>query len=127
MAYTRKSGWMVPNRRAEGYVQERKSGKHGFKYKNGQALTEQEKAFRSGYLFCQRDHAEAHKYFEAHPEKAEAARKRREAKKAAEAKARAERQAAAEEAARQEAYAHMAAAQAAQDTTPAKKPSKRKS
>ena len=107
MAYTRKSGWMVPSRRARGYVEERKAGKHKFKYKNDKPLTDEDKAFRSGYLFCQRDHAEAHKYFLAHPEKAEEARQRREA----------------EESARQEALAHMEP----QGEAPAKKPSKRKS
>ena len=61
----RKARWMVPSKRAKGYAQERKAKVHMRGAKEGQELTEYDKGFRSGYLFCQTDHAETYKYKQA--------------------------------------------------------------
>jgi hypothetical protein len=57
--------WMVPSKRAKGYAGERKEGKHMFRYKHDEPLTEYEKGIRSGYLLCQSDHAAIYKYKQA--------------------------------------------------------------
>lgn len=53
---------MMPHKRAKGYAAERKAKVHQRGAKEGQELTEYDKGFRSGYLFCQTDHAEAYKW-----------------------------------------------------------------
>ena len=61
----RKARWMMPHKRAKGYAQERKAKVHQRGKKEGQDLSEYDKGFRSGYLFCQTDHAEAYKWSQA--------------------------------------------------------------
>lgn len=57
--------WKTPNKRAEGYVSELKSGVHERGAKKGQQLTDNEIRIRRGYLQCQSDHAGAYRYSEA--------------------------------------------------------------
>lgn len=54
--------WLVPNKRAEGYAQERKAKVHQRGSKNGHELTDFEAGLRSGYLQCQSDHAGLYRY-----------------------------------------------------------------
>ena len=57
--------WMVPNKRAENYAQERKAKVHQHGSKEGRELTDYEAGMRSGYLQCQNDHAGLFKYLKA--------------------------------------------------------------
>ena len=65
MPKTRERRWLVPNRRAKGYAEERKAKVHQRGQKEGKELTDFEAGLRSGYLQCQSDHAGLYKYKEA--------------------------------------------------------------
>lgn len=54
--------WVVPNKRASNYAEERKAKVHQRGPKEGQELTDYEAGVRSGYLQCQNDHAGIYKY-----------------------------------------------------------------
>ncbi|MGN0961757.1 MAG: hypothetical protein ACI4PF_06155 [Christensenellales bacterium] len=58
----RERRWLVPNKRAKSYADERKSKVHQRGQKEGQELTDYEAGLRSGYLQCQSDHAGLYKY-----------------------------------------------------------------
>ena len=60
--------WESPSYRASHYAVERKRKVHIRGQKEGQELTEYEKALRSGYLQCQNDHAALYKYNKARAE-----------------------------------------------------------
>ena len=63
MAYNNKERrWIVPNKRADGYAQERKAKVHQRGQKEGKELTDYEAGLRSGYLQCQSDHAGLYRY-----------------------------------------------------------------
>ena len=59
-SYERK--WSVPNKRAKGYAEERKTKVHQHGPKEGKELTDYEAGLRSGYLQAQSDHAGLYKY-----------------------------------------------------------------
>lgn len=54
--------WVVPNKRASNYAEERKAKVHQRGPKEGQELTDYEAGVRSGYLQCQNDHTGIYKY-----------------------------------------------------------------
>ncbi len=54
--------WMTPNKRANGYAEERKNKVHMFGEKQGEVLDDYNKGLRSGYLLCQSDHAGQYRY-----------------------------------------------------------------
>ena len=54
--------WLIPNRRAKGYAEERRAKVHQRGQKEGKELTDYEAGLRSGYLQCQSDHAGLYKY-----------------------------------------------------------------
>ena len=54
--------WIVPNKRAKSYAEERKAKVHQRGPKEGQELSDYDKGLRSGYLQCQSDHAGLFKY-----------------------------------------------------------------
>ena len=54
--------WVVPNKRAEGYAQERHAKVHQRGKKVGKELTDFESGLRMGYLQCQSDHAGLYRY-----------------------------------------------------------------
>ena len=54
--------WIVPNKRAKSYADERKAKVHQRGPKEGQELTDYEKGLRSGYLLAQSDHTGLYKY-----------------------------------------------------------------
>ncbi len=54
--------WLVPNKRAKSYAEERKAKVHQHGPKEGKELTDYEAGMRSGYLQCQSDHAGLFKY-----------------------------------------------------------------
>lgn len=54
--------WMKPNKRANGYAEERKSKVHMFGKNKGEELDDYNKGLRSGYLLCQSDHAGMFRY-----------------------------------------------------------------
>ena len=54
--------WLVPNKRAKSYAEERKAKVHQRGAKEGKELTDYEAGLRSGYLQCQSDHAGLYKY-----------------------------------------------------------------
>lgn len=54
--------WVVPNRRAKKFAEERRSKVHHDGPKEGKELTDYEAGHRSGYLQCQSDHAGLFKY-----------------------------------------------------------------
>ena len=54
--------WLIPNRRAKGYAEERRVKVHQRGQKEGKELTDYEAGLRSGYLQCQSDHAGLYKY-----------------------------------------------------------------
>ena len=60
--YNTERRWVVPNKRAKSYAEERKVKVHKHGPKEGKELTEYEKGLRSGYLQCQSDHAGMYKY-----------------------------------------------------------------
>lgn len=54
--------WVVPNKRAGTYAEERKAKVHTHGAKEGKELTDFEAGMRSGYLQAQSDHAGLFKY-----------------------------------------------------------------
>ena len=54
--------WIVPNKRAKSYAEERKAKIHTRGPKEGKELSEYEKGLRSGYLLAQSDHTGLYKY-----------------------------------------------------------------
>ena len=54
--------WLVPNKRAKNYAEERKAKVHQRGQKEGKELTDFEAGIRSGYLQAQSDHAGIFKY-----------------------------------------------------------------
>ena len=62
MARENERRWLIPNRRAKGYAEERRAKVHQKKKKEGKELTDYEAGLRSGYLQCQSDHAGLYKY-----------------------------------------------------------------
>jgi len=62
MALFKERRWLVPNKRAKSYAEERKSKVHQHGPKEGKELTDYEAGMRSGYLQCQSDHAGLFKY-----------------------------------------------------------------
>ena len=61
----RERRWLVPNKRAKSFAEERKNKVHMHGDKEGNELTDFEAGLRSGYLMCQSDHAGLFKYKEA--------------------------------------------------------------
>lgn len=62
MARENERRWLIPNRRAKGYAEERRVKVHQRGQKEGKELTDYEAGLRSGYLQCQSDHAGLYKY-----------------------------------------------------------------
>ncbi len=62
MAREKERRWLIPNRRAKGYAEERRVKVHQRGQKEGKELTDYEAGLRSGYLQCQSDHAGLYKY-----------------------------------------------------------------
>ena len=62
MAREKERRWLIPNRRAKGYAEERRAKVHQRGQKEGKELTDYEAGLRSGYLQCQSDHAGLYKY-----------------------------------------------------------------
>lgn len=62
MANLKERRWLVPNKRAKSYAEERKAKVHQHGPKEGKELTDYEAGMRSGYLQCQSDHAGLFKY-----------------------------------------------------------------
>ena len=62
MPRTRERRWLVPNRRAKNYAEERKAKVHKRGQKEWKELTDFEAGLRSGYLQCQSDHAGLYKF-----------------------------------------------------------------
>ena len=62
MALFKERRWLVPNKRAKSYAEERKSKVHQHGPTEGKELTDYEAGMRSGYLQCQSDHAGLFKY-----------------------------------------------------------------
>lgn len=58
----RERRWLIPNKRAKGFAEERKAKVHQRGDKEGEELTDYESGIRSGYLMCQSDHAGIYKY-----------------------------------------------------------------
>ena len=65
MAKNNERRWLVPNKRAKNYAEERKAKVHQRGAKEGKELTDFEAGLRSGYLQCQSDHAGFYKYTKA--------------------------------------------------------------
>ena len=61
----RERRWLVPNKRAKSFAEERKNKVHMHGEKDGKELTDFEAGLRSGYLMCQSDHAGLFKYKDA--------------------------------------------------------------
>ena len=61
----RERRWLVPNKRAKSFADERKKKVHMHGEKEGHELTDFEAGLRSGYLMCQSDHAGLYKYKDA--------------------------------------------------------------
>ena len=61
----RERRWLVPNKRAKSFAEERKNKVHIHGDKEGNELTDFEAGLRSGYLMCQSDHAGLFKYKDA--------------------------------------------------------------
>ena len=61
----RERRWLVPNKRAKSFAEERKNKVHMHGEKEGKELTDFEAGLRSGYLMCQSDHAGLFKYKDA--------------------------------------------------------------
>lgn len=59
---SRERRWLVPNKRAKSYAEERKAKVHQRGAKEGKELTDYEAGLRSGYLQCQSDHAGLYRY-----------------------------------------------------------------
>lgn len=62
MAREKERRWLIPNKRAKGYAEERRAKVHQRGQKEGKELTDYEAGLRSGYLQCQSDHAGLYKY-----------------------------------------------------------------
>lgn len=60
--YNTERRWLVPNKRAKSYADERKAKVHQRGQKEGKELTDYEAGLRSGYLQCQSDHAGIYRY-----------------------------------------------------------------
>ena len=60
--YNTERRWLVPNKRAKSYADERKANVHQRGQKEGKELTDYEAGLRSGYLQCQSDHAGIYRY-----------------------------------------------------------------
>lgn len=60
--YNTERRWLVPNKRAKSYADERKAKVHQGGQKEGKELTDYEAGLRSGYLQCQSDHAGIYRY-----------------------------------------------------------------
>ena len=58
----RERRWLIPNKRAKSYADERHAKVHIHGQKEGQELSDYEAGLRSGYLQCQSDHAGLYKY-----------------------------------------------------------------
>ncbi|MGN1201342.1 MAG: hypothetical protein ACI4R8_03710 [Candidatus Caccovivens sp.] len=58
----RERRWLVPNKRAKSFADERKAKVHQHGDKEGKQLTDFEAGIRSGYLMCQSDHTGVYKY-----------------------------------------------------------------
>jgi hypothetical protein len=61
----RERRWLVPNKRAKSFAEERKNKVHMHGQKEGNELSDFEAGLRSGYLMCQSDHAGLFKYKDA--------------------------------------------------------------
>ncbi len=61
-SYDTERRWLVPNKRAKSYADERRARVHTHGQKEGKELTDYEAGMRSGYLQCQSDHAGLYKY-----------------------------------------------------------------
>ena len=62
MARENERRWLIPNRRAKGYAEERRAKVHQRGQKEGKELTDYEAGLRSGYLQCQSDHAGLYRF-----------------------------------------------------------------
>lgn len=62
MARENERRWIIPNKRAKSYAEERRAKVHQHGQKEGRELTDYEAGMRSGYLQCQSDHAGLYKY-----------------------------------------------------------------
>lgn len=60
--YNTERRWLIPNKRAKSFAEERKAKIHQRGQKEGKELTDYEAGIRSGYLLCQSDHAGLYKY-----------------------------------------------------------------
>jgi len=60
--YNNERRWLVPNKRAKSYADERRAKVHQRGQKEGKELTDYEAGLRSGYLQCQSDHAGLYRY-----------------------------------------------------------------
>ncbi len=60
--YNSERRWLVPNKRAKSYADERRAKVHQRGQKEGKELTDYEAGLRSGYLQCQSDHAGLYRY-----------------------------------------------------------------
>lgn len=60
--YNTERRWLVPNKRAKSYADERRAKVHQRGQKEGKELTDYEAGLRSGYLQCQSDHAGIYRY-----------------------------------------------------------------
>lgn len=63
--YNQERRWVMPNKRAKSYADERKAKVHQHGQKEGRELTDYEAGLRSGYLQCQSDHAGLFRYKQA--------------------------------------------------------------
>lgn len=63
--YNQERRWVMPNKRAKSYADERKAKVHQHGQKEGKELTDYEAGLRSGYLQCQSDHAGLFRYKQA--------------------------------------------------------------
>ena len=61
----RERRWLVPNKRAKSFAEERKNKVHMHGQKEGNEITDFEAGLRTGYLMCQSDHAGLFKYKDA--------------------------------------------------------------
>lgn len=62
MSRNKERRWVVPNKRASNYADERKSKVHQRGPKEGKELTDFEAGVRTGYLQCQNDHTGIYKF-----------------------------------------------------------------
>ena len=62
MSKNKERRWVVPNKRASNYADERRSKVHERGPKEGRELTDFEAGIRTGYLQCQNDNAGIYKF-----------------------------------------------------------------